>query len=75
MAAAGSAGVLSTVSGKQEFYQLLKNLINPSCMVRRQAEEIYENIPGSSSKGEGCSLYYTWTDGYRFCAKLPKEIP
>ncbi|XP_069889339.1 ran-binding protein 6 isoform X2 [Dipodomys merriami] len=46
MAAAGSAGVPATVSEKQEFYQLLKNLINPSCMVRRQAEEIYENIPG-----------------------------
>ncbi|XP_007098625.1 ran-binding protein 6 isoform X4 [Panthera tigris] len=66
MAAAGSAGVSATVSGKQEFYQLLKNLINPSCMVRRQAEEIYENIPGSSPKSEGCSLYYTWADGYRF---------
>ncbi|XP_049628958.1 ran-binding protein 6 isoform X2 [Suncus etruscus] len=65
MAATGSAGVPATVSGKQEFYQLLKNLINPSCMVRRQAEEIYENIPGSSSKGEGCSLHYTWTDGHR----------
>ncbi|XP_029776574.1 ran-binding protein 6 isoform X3 [Suricata suricatta] len=64
MAAAGSAGVPVTVSGKQEFYQLLKNLINPSCMVRRQAEEIYENIPGSSPTSEGCSLYYTWTDGY-----------
>ncbi|XP_004414953.1 ran-binding protein 6 isoform X2 [Mirounga leonina] len=67
MAAAGSAGVPAAVSGKQEFYQLLKNLINPSCMVRRQAEEIYENIPGSSPKSEGCSMYYAWTDGYRFC--------
>ncbi|XP_008253256.2 ran-binding protein 6 isoform X2 [Oryctolagus cuniculus] len=75
MAAAGAAGVPAAVSEKQEFYQLLKNLINPSCMVRRQAEEIYENIPGSSSKGEGCSLYYTWTDGYRLCAQFPKEIP
>uniref|UniRef100_A0A2K5IQZ2 Ran-binding protein 6 n=2 Tax=Colobinae TaxID=9569 RepID=A0A2K5IQZ2_COLAP len=46
MAATASAGVPATVSEKQEFYQLLKNLINPSCMVRRQAEEIYENIPG-----------------------------
>ncbi|XP_023577636.1 ran-binding protein 6 isoform X2 [Octodon degus] len=46
MAATGSAGLPATVSEKQEFYQLLKNLINPSCMVRRQAEEIYENIPG-----------------------------
>ncbi|XP_037654131.1 ran-binding protein 6 isoform X3 [Choloepus didactylus] len=67
MAAAGVAGVSAAVSEKQEFYQLLKNLINPSCMVRRQAEEIYENIPGSPSKGKGCSLYNTWTDGYRFC--------
>ncbi|XP_023601082.1 ran-binding protein 6 isoform X2 [Myotis lucifugus] len=46
MAAAAAAGVPATVSGKPEFYQLLKNLINPSCMVRRQAEEVYENIPG-----------------------------
>ncbi|KAM8801973.1 ran-binding protein 6 isoform 2-T2 [Rhynchonycteris naso] len=46
MAAPGAAGVPAAVSGKQEFHQLLKNLINPSCMVRRQAEEIYENIPG-----------------------------
>ncbi|XP_070928335.1 ran-binding protein 6-like [Macaca nemestrina] len=67
MAAITSAGVPAILSEKQEFYQLLKNLINPSCMVGRQEEEIYENIPGSSSKGEGCSLYYTWTDGYRFC--------
>ncbi|XP_036289911.1 ran-binding protein 6 isoform X2 [Pipistrellus kuhlii] len=67
MAAAGAAGVPATVSGKPEFYQLLKSLVNPSCMVRRQAEEVYENIPGSSPKGKGCSLYYAWTDGYRFC--------
>ncbi|XP_055986528.1 ran-binding protein 6 isoform X4 [Sorex fumeus] len=66
MAAAGSAGLPAAVSGKQEFYQLLQNLINPSCMVRRQAEEIYESIPGSSSKGEGCCLHYPWTDGHRF---------
>ncbi|XP_011810654.1 PREDICTED: ran-binding protein 6-like [Colobus angolensis palliatus] len=66
MAATTSAGVPATLLEKQEFYQLLKNLINPSCMVGRQAEEIYENIPGSSSNDEGCSLYYTWTDGYRF---------
>ncbi|KAM9206877.1 ran-binding protein 6 isoform 2-T2 [Dugong dugon] len=56
MAATGVAGLSAAVSEKQEFYQLLKNLINPSCMVRRQAEEIYESIPGSSSEGEGCSL-------------------
>lgn len=46
MAATGSAALPATISDKQEFYQLLKNLINPSCMVRRQAEEVYENIPG-----------------------------
>nr|XP_012328199.1 ran-binding protein 6-like [Aotus nancymaae] len=67
MLTTASAGVPATVLEKQEFYQLLKNLINPSCMVWRQAEEIYENIPGSSSNGEGCSLCYTWTDSYGFC--------
>ncbi|KAM6170536.1 ran-binding protein 6 [Rhynchocyon petersi] len=75
MAATGAAGLAAPGMEKQEFYQLLKNLINPSCMVRRQAEEVYENIPGSSSKGEGCSLHYTRTDGYRFCTWFPKEIP
>ncbi|XP_006881371.1 PREDICTED: ran-binding protein 6 isoform X3 [Elephantulus edwardii] len=75
MAAAGAAGGTGAMTEKQEFYQLLKNLINSSCMVRRQAEEVYENIPGSSSEGESCSLHYAWTDGYRFCTWFPKEIP
>ncbi|XP_066113316.1 ran-binding protein 6 isoform X2 [Saccopteryx bilineata] len=46
MEAPGSVGALITVPAKQEFYQLLKNLINPSGMVRRQAEDVYENMPG-----------------------------
>ncbi|KAI2569739.1 importin 5, partial [Homo sapiens] len=33
---------------QQQFYLLLGNLLSPDNVVRKQAEETYENIPGQS---------------------------
>uniref|UniRef100_A0A2K6F805 Importin 5 n=1 Tax=Propithecus coquereli TaxID=379532 RepID=A0A2K6F805_PROCO len=38
----------ATAAEQQQFYLLLGNLLSPDNVVRKQAEETYENIPGQS---------------------------
>ncbi|XP_063474570.1 uncharacterized protein [Symphalangus syndactylus] len=42
----GTAGAMA--AEQQQFYLLLGNLLSPDNVVRKQAEETYENIPGQS---------------------------